>query len=89
MRIAIILFFIISLSACNNSSDIKERAEKKSDLKSAETTQDQLETDINAMNPNMIRQQTETSFRGIKSQEDQKLKPLTLPTPGYGEAENK
>ncbi len=89
MRIAILILFIISLSACSNSSDINEGAENKSDLKSTEKNLDQLEIDINAVNPNMIRQQTETTFRSIKPQDDQKLKPLTLPTPGYGEAEKK
>jgi hypothetical protein len=89
LRISILLLFLISLSACSNSSDIKDRAENKSDLKRAETTHDQSEADINAMNPNMIRNQTETSFRSIKSQANQKLKPLALPTPGYVEAEKK
>jgi len=89
MRITLILFFIISLSACSNSSDVVERPENKSDNKSAETTLDQVDNDINKLNPNLIRQQTETSFRSIKSQDKRNIKPLTTPTPGYGEAEKK
>ena len=89
MRIAILLLFIISLTACSNDSDIKEHAENKTDLKSAEITHDQLESDINAMNPDMIRKQTETTFRSIKPNDNKELKPLTLPTSGYGETEKK
>ena len=89
MRIALILFFIISLSACSNSSDVAERPESKSDIKSTETTLDQVDNDINKLNPNLIRQQTETTFRSIKSQDKRNLEPLTTPTPGYGEAEKK
>jgi len=77
MRIFLIIIFIFSLSACSGSGEISERHESKSDLEGIETIQHQGGTDINNINPNIIRQQTETSFRSIKSQEGPAFKPPT------------
>jgi len=87
MRIVIVLFFIISFSACRNSTDISERPESKPDIKSAETTIDQVETDINKVNPDMIRKQTESTFRSIKSQNKGNLEPLTPSSPDDSDAD--
>lgn len=87
MRIAIALFFIISFYACSNSTDIIERPESSPDIKSAESTMGQEETDINKMNPDMIRKQTERTFRSIKSQNKGTLEPLTPASPGDSDAE--
>ena len=87
MRIVIVLFFIISLSACSNSTDIAERPESTSDVKHAETAMDQRETDINKVNPNMIRKQTESTFRSIKSQNKVNVEPLAPSSPGNSDAD--
>ena len=87
MRIVIVLFFIISLSACSSSTDIAERPENPSDIKSGETTRDQGETDINKVNPNMIRKQTESTFRTIRSQNEVNLEPLAPSRPDDSDAD--